>query len=242
LVAVLLTRVLGWNQASKENCLKGVVREAISSMVCANAHLQACLGAAGAGESSSSPEWCLPRDQRLASSRPSACNTASASSKSYNKLLSALAGNGSKNRRVVGKQDVRLWDVAIQGATPPAGIHGVLAHMKRGPEPRRRLAADPSRAVLRASAKGRSEGVGWDISRAPWEPARLTTGLPEGPARLESGFGHTQRAQFCKEKFCRCSLAVDGMIRFCDAKACLYIPGAVWDWKSPMKLTAHLAK
>ena len=141
---MLLTHVLSWNQASKENCLKGVVREAISSMVCANAHLQACLGAAGAGESSSSVEWCLLGDQCLVSSGPSACNTASVSSKSYNKLLSLLAGNGLKNLSVVGKHDVRLWDTAIQGVISPAGIYGVLGRMKGGPEPLRHLAADPS--------------------------------------------------------------------------------------------------
>lgn len=80
----------------------------------------------------------------LVSSGPSACNTASVSSKSYNKLLSLLAGNGSRNPSVVGKHDVRLWDMAIQGAISPAGIYGVLAGMKRGPEPLRHLAADPS--------------------------------------------------------------------------------------------------
>lgn len=124
--------------------MKGLVREAISSMVCANAHLQACVGAAGAGESSSSVERCLLGDQSLVSSGPSACNTASVSSKSYNKLLSLLAGNGLRNPSVVGKHDVRLWDMAIQGAISPAGIYGVLAGMKRGPEPLRHLAADPS--------------------------------------------------------------------------------------------------
>lgn len=74
-------------------------------MVRANAHIQACLGAAGARESSSSFARCLLGDQCLVSSGPSACSTASVSSKSYNKLLSVPAGNGWKNPSVVGKQE-----------------------------------------------------------------------------------------------------------------------------------------
>ena len=127
--------------------MKGVVREAISSMVCANAHLQACLGAAGAGESSSSVERCLLGDQCLVSSGPSACNTASVSSKSYNKLLSLLAGSGLKNLSVVGKHDVRLWDTAIQGVISPAGIYGVLGHMKGGPRAAQASCCRPIRGV-----------------------------------------------------------------------------------------------
>lgn len=141
---MLLTHVFSWNQASKEHGLKGVVRETISSMARANAHLQACLGAAGARESSSITEQCLLGDQCLVSSGPSASNTASVSSKSYNKLLSSLAGNGLKNLRVVGKHDVGLWATAIQGALLPAGIYRVLVHVKRGPEPLRHPAADLS--------------------------------------------------------------------------------------------------
>lgn len=82
-----------------------MVREAISSVVRANAHIQACLGAAGAGESSSFVAWCLLGDQCLVSSGPSACSTASVSSKSRNKLLSVPAGNGWKNLSVVGKHE-----------------------------------------------------------------------------------------------------------------------------------------
>lgn len=144
MVPVLLARVFGWNQASKERGLKGLVRETVSSMARANAHLQGCLGAAGAGRSSSSVERCLLGDQCLVSPGPSASSTASVSSKSSNKLLSSLAGNGLKNLRVVGKHDVGLWATAMQGALPPAGIYGVLAHVKRGPEPPRHPAADPS--------------------------------------------------------------------------------------------------
>lgn len=140
--------------------MKGVVREAISSMVRANAHLQACRGAAGAGEPSSSVEWCLLGDQCLVSSGPSACNTASVSSKSYNKLLSLLAGNGWRSLSVVGKHDVRLWDIAIQGAIPPAGIYGVLACLKRGPEPLRHLAADPSEELCSVLVPTAGGGMG----------------------------------------------------------------------------------
>lgn len=148
-MSVLLTRVSGWNQASKESFLRGVVREAISSMVRANAHFQGCLGA---GESSSSVARCLLGDQCLVSSGPSACNTASVSSKSYNKLLSVLAGNGWKNPSVVGKheagygiqpcRELLCWQAfrgvgvheegprATQGCSPMPGVSGAVLHAR----------------------------------------------------------------------------------------------------------------